>query len=148
MTGMMLFSGFLAGLIAGVCMVIISEAGYRTGILKSNLIIIDGMYASRLFHNKPPVLLNYLSGILIHLIMSMVFGLVYALSALIIGFQAVTVPPVVIYTLLLWLAMLFIALPIAGWGLLGKKIHRYVWLEQLLLHIVFGIVFYEVLIML
>jgi hypothetical protein len=40
-----------------------------------------------------------------------------------------------------WLAMLVTALPMAGQGFMGKKIHRYVWFEQLILHIVFGFSF-------
>ncbi len=35
--------------------------------------------------------------------------------------------------------MLFMALPVAGQGLLGKNLGALTWLEQIALHIVFGI---------
>jgi hypothetical protein len=38
--------------------------------------------------------------------------------------------------------MLAIALPAAGQGFLGRKIRGHVWLEQLILHIVFGFNFW------
>ena len=39
-----------------------------------------------------------------------------------------------------WLvaAMLAVALPVAGQGFMGKKIRSSVWLEQLVLHVIFG----------
>lgn len=42
-------------------------------------------------------------------------------------------------TFMLWLSMLFVALPIAGQGLLGRKLGSLIWLEQIVLHIIFGI---------
>ena len=38
--------------------------------------------------------------------------------------------------------MLLTALPVAGQGFFGKKLHRYAWIEQLFLHIVFGLSFW------
>jgi hypothetical protein len=43
------------------------------------------------------------------------------------------------YVFILWLSMLFMALPVAGQGLLGKNLGALTWLEQIALHIVFGI---------
>ena len=38
--------------------------------------------------------------------------------------------------------MLAIALPVAGQGFSGRRIRSAVWLEQLVLHVIFGIVFW------
>jgi hypothetical protein len=38
--------------------------------------------------------------------------------------------------------MLFMALPIAGEGFLGRKSGPFIWLEQLILHVVFAILYY------
>jgi hypothetical protein len=43
------------------------------------------------------------------------------------------------YVFLLWLSMLFVALPIAGQGFLGIKLGPVTWIEQMVLHVVFGI---------
>jgi uncharacterized membrane protein YagU involved in acid resistance len=139
---MWIAEGILAGLIAGVIMGLISQIGYWTGILKSHLVIIDGKFALekiRTASSKPAV---YAAGILIHLVTSMVFGVVYEVIAKLIGFEIRNYWAITLYVFLLWLAMLVVALPLAGQGFLGKKIHGYVWLEQLILHIVFGFSFW------
>jgi uncharacterized membrane protein YagU involved in acid resistance len=139
---MWIAEGILAGLIAGVIMGLISQVGYWTGILKSHLIVIDGKFALekiRTARSKPAV---YATGILIHLVTSMVFGVVYEIIAKLIGFEIRNYWAITIYVFLLWLAMLAIALPAAGQGFLGRKIRGNVWLEQLILHIVFGFSFW------
>jgi hypothetical protein len=50
--------------------------------------------------------------------------------------------PIAICIFLFWLAMLSVALPIAGQGLLGKKAGKAVWLKQLFLKAVFGVTFW------
>jgi hypothetical protein len=49
---------------------------------------------------------------------------------------------VVVYVFILWIAMLLVALPIAGQGIMGKKISKTVWAEQLILHVIFGLGFW------
>ena len=45
---------------------------------------------------------------------------------------------IALYMVLLWLSMLFVALPVAGHGFLGRRLGTAAWIEQLLLHMVFG----------
>jgi hypothetical protein len=139
-------NGVVAGLIAGIIMIVVSDIGYRLKLIKGNLVIIDGAFAWRLIGGKNNPTGVYLLGMLIHLVTSLVFGLVYALLTRIVEFESRSVIYIAIYILLLWLAMLFVALPVAGQGLLGKKAGNSVWLEQLFLHAVFGIVFWLVLV--
>ena len=146
--GLFLLNGVIAGLIAGAAMGIISEAGFRAGIVKSTLFTIDGVFIGRILRLERYILIMYILGIAMHLVTSMVFGLLYSVIVVLTGIKAVTIPTVVVYTLLLWLAMLFVALPVTGRGMMGSKIDRMVWLEQLFLHVIFGVVFFEVLILL
>jgi uncharacterized membrane protein YagU involved in acid resistance len=84
----------------------------------------------------------YSIGIFVHLVTSIIFGIIYVLIAELVGFELRSIWPIAVYVLLLWLAMLFSALPIAGQGFLGSKVSRYAWLEQLILHIFFGLSFW------
>ena len=139
---MSIIDGMVAGLIAGIIMIVVSEIGYRLKLIKGNLVIIDGAFAWRMIAGKNNTVGIYILGILIHLITSLVFGLVYALLTRIVEFESRSVMLIAIYIFLLWLAMLFVALPIAGQGLFGKKVGNSVWLEQLFLHAVFGVAFW------
>jgi hypothetical protein len=58
-----------------------------------------------------------------------------------LGFDLQWSLAVTVYVFILWLAMLAVALPIAGQGFMGKKIRSSVWLEQLVLHVIFGFSF-------
>jgi hypothetical protein len=53
-----------------------------------------------------------------------------------------SVVPIAICIFLFLLAMLFVALPIAGQGVLGKKAGKAVWLKQLFRKAVFGVTFW------
>ena len=134
--------GIVAGIIAGVIMGIFSQLGYSLGLVKSHLIVIDGAFALRMIKREGGTTATYTVGILIHLITSIVFGIVYVVIARLVDFEVQSVVPVVVYVFILWLAMLAVALPIAGQGFMGNKIRSIVWLEQLVLHIVFGLGFW------
>ena len=84
----------------------------------------------------------YATGIVIHLVTSIVLGIIYVLIARLVCMEFRTIWAIIVYVMILWLAMLFTALPLAGQGFLGNKISRYAWLEQLILHIVFGVSFW------
>ena len=49
---MWLVEGLVAGLIAGILMGIATEIGYRLGLLKANLVIVDGSFALRLMNRS------------------------------------------------------------------------------------------------
>ncbi len=139
---MLVVQGILAGLIAGVIMGCISQLGYWLGILKSHLIVIDGEFALSKIKLETTVLAVYSIGIVIHLITSIVFGIIYVLIAGLVGLDLRGIWPIAVYALVLWLAMLITALPVAGQGFIGSKSSRYAWLEQLVLHIIFGFSFW------
>ena len=139
---MWIIEGILAGLIAGVIMGCISQIGYWLGILKSHLIVIDGKFALRKMKLDTTTQAIYSIGILIHLVTSIIFGIIYVLIAELVGFELRSIWPITVYVLVLWLAMLFSALPIAGQGFMGSKVSRYTWFEQLVLHIIFGFSFW------
>ncbi|MFC1874535.1 hypothetical protein ACFLY3_00020 [Chloroflexota bacterium] len=139
---MWFLEGLVAGIIAGVFMIIISDICYRVGVFKSNLIIIDGSFALRLLKRQADQVSIYVSGIIVHLGTSAVFGGLYSIIAEIIGFEMELSLPITVYVIVLWIAMLYVALPVSGQGFMGNKIGKYIWVEQIVLHIVFGFGFW------
>lgn len=134
-----------ASLIAGVFMALANEAGYRAGIIRGNLLQVDGIFALKQIGREPAPVPAYIMGILVHLITSASFGLVLYVIAEVIDVDADSIKLIAPYVFILWLAMLFTALPVAGQGFLGKRLANTVWVEQLFLHIIFGIVLWWVL---
>jgi uncharacterized membrane protein YagU involved in acid resistance len=109
------------------------------GIFKSSILVIDGMFVQQragFNYGKQHVLLF---GVPVHLFTSISFGLAYAVLIGILKLELVDGWQIALYVFMLWLSMLFVALPIAGEGSLGKRLGPFTWLEQLALHIVFGI---------
>jgi hypothetical protein len=139
---MWLAEGAAAGVIAGVFMAIVSEIGYLPGMFKSNLVVIDGAFAARQLNRGASKTITYSLGIFIHLCTSAVFGLVYSIFPRFMDFDTRSIYALAPYVFFLWLAMLFTALPIAGQGILGKKLGKFVWAEQFVLHVVFGATFW------
>jgi len=139
---MWLVEGLVAGLIAGIFMGIATEIGYRLGVIKANLVIVDGSFALRLMNRPESSVAIYVLGIVVHLVTSAVFGIIYVILAKLFGFDTGLILAVVIYVFVLWIAMLFVALPVVGQGTIGKKINGIVWIEQLVLHVVFGLGFW------
>jgi len=138
--------GFVAGVASGFFMALLSDIAYRLHFFGSSLIVVDGSFAVRMMGKDirgQPGSLVYPLGIVIHLLTSGVFGAVYAVLTNLFHLDPGNVVFFSIYVFLLWLAMLFSALPIAGLGFLGRRAGRFTWLEQLLLHIVFGVVFWQ-----
>ena len=136
---MWIMSGILAGLIAGICMGIATELGYRLNLIKANLIYIDGSFAARILKIKQTTPVKYVLGILFHCFMGAFFGLFYTALAFYFRFDPRMIPLLASYVALLWIVMLFFAMPVAGQGFMGKIGGSLVWLEQLAVHIVFGI---------
>ena len=139
---MWLVEGLGAGFIAGILMGIATEIGYRLGLLKANLVIVDGSFALSLTNRSESNVAIYALGIVIHLLTSAVFGIVYVILAKLFGFDTRLILAIIVYVLVLWIAMLFMALPVAGQGIIGKKISGIVWIEQLVLHVIFGLGFW------
>jgi hypothetical protein len=134
-----LFGGAVSGLAAGILMGLLSHAGFKAGIFKSSILIIDGMFVQQragLKYNEQEAILF---GIPVHLFTSVSFGLAYAVLISILKLELVNVLLIALYVFMLWLSMLFVALPIAGQGFLGRRLGPVTWLEQLALHIVYGI---------
>ena len=136
---MSLFGGAVSGLAAGILMGLLSHAGFKAGIFKSSILIIDGMFAQQragLKYNKQQAVLF---GVPVHLFTSASFGLAYAVLVSILKVKPINGWLIALYVLILWVSMLFVALPIAGQGFLGRRLGPVTWLEQLALHIVYGI---------
>jgi len=136
---MHLFEGAVSGIAAGILMGLISHAGFKAGLFKSSILIIDGMFvqqrAGLKYNEQQAVLL----GVPVHLFTSVSFGLAYALLIGILKLELLDGWLIALYVFMLWISMLFVALPTAGQGFLGKRLGPFTWLEQLALHIVFGI---------
>jgi hypothetical protein len=139
---MFVVEGLLAGLIAGIIMILINEIGFRLHVLKGNMILVDGSFALTRLGRTTDRTMVYITGITVHLVTSAVFGIVYVCIAYLLGFQTRLPLAIAAYVFLLWLAMLFTALPAAGQGVMGKKLGRFTWIEQIVLHVVFGFAFW------
>ncbi|MBW2100027.1 MAG: hypothetical protein JRG68_04560 [Deltaproteobacteria bacterium] len=131
-----------AAIWGGVFMGIASEIGYRLDIARSNLFLIDGEFTLKKAAITGGKAMTIGVGILVHLMTSAAFGVLYLILTRLFSLYAASPKIIFFYMFFLWLAMLFIALPIAGQGLLGSKIGKSVWLEQLILHAVFGFGFW------
>jgi len=129
-----------AAVIAGIAMAVLTGLGYRLGTIKANLLLIDGKFALNLAGIRARQPLVYAVGTAIHLVTSAVFGVVYYAVTHLFAFDPSNKLLLTAYVFLLWLAMLFIALPVAGQGVLGRHAAASAWYEQLLLHVVFGVV--------
>lgn len=139
---MWIVDGLFAGIIAGVFMGVVSEIGNRLGLIKSHLVIIDGEYGLKMLKRDFSKSMIYAVGTTVHLITSLVFGITYTTIAHFANFDYRHMLWMPLYIVLLWLAMLFTALPIAGQGIAGRNIRKHVWAEQAVLHIVYGLGFW------
>jgi hypothetical protein len=140
-----LLTGLLAGALSGALMGLFSHILFRVGLFHSSLIIIDGSFFFRVLKRQPSSAIISGAGLGIHLLTSALFGGFYMAGAAFLGLDPVVVRsfiPISIYTGFLWLSMLFMALPIAGQGVLGRKSSPYSWLEQLILHGIFAVTYY------
>jgi hypothetical protein len=136
---MPLFEGVASGLAAGILMGLISHAGFKSGIFKSSLFIIDGTFVQHILRLKRDVKKAVLLGIPVHLLTSVSFGIGYVVPITILKLDLLSAQLIALYVFILWLSMLFVALPIAGQGLLGRNLGSLTWLEQIVFHIFFGI---------
>lgn len=136
---MIIFQGILAGLVGGILMATVSEAFYHFGIFKSNILIIDGSFVTRFMKRRADTLNTYLFGIPVHLLTSSTFGVIYMSGTHVLKWNPRSEWILFPYVTVLWISMLFVALPVAGQGLLGRKGSRFAWAEQLFLHFVYGI---------
>ena len=117
---MWIVDGIFVGLIAGILMGIFSQLGYWLGIVRSHLIVIDGAFALQMMKRGSGTPATYAVGTIIHLVTSIIFGIVYVAIAKVAGFNLQWALPIAIYVLVLWLAMLAVALPVASQGLSGR----------------------------
>ena len=136
---MLLFEGLVSGLAAGIFMGLISHAGFKARIFRSSLLIIDGSFTLKSLRIQYDEQRSVLLGIPVHLLTSISFGLAYALLVNITHLEPTNGSLISLYVFVLWLSMLFVALPVAGHGFLGKRLGASIWFEQLILHIIFGI---------
>ena len=136
---MLLFEGIVSGLSAGILMGLISHAGFKAGIFKSSLFIIDGSFVQHLMRLERNAKKAVLLGIPVHLFTSVSFGIGYVILISLFKLDFLNRWLIALYVFMLWLSMLFVALPTAGQGLFGRKLGSLTWLEQMVLHFIFGI---------
>ena len=136
---MVVLHGILAGLIGGVLMGAASEVCYRLGIFKTSILVIDGSFVTRFMKKRGDTMSTYLFGIPVHLLTSTTFGVIYMGGTHILQWNPRSVWLLCPYVTVLWISMLFVALPVAGQGLMGRKGSRFAWAEQLVLHIAYGV---------
>jgi len=136
---MLVLQGILSGLIGGILMGAVSEVFYQLGIFKSTIFIIDGSFVTRFMKRRADKMNTYLFRIPVHLLTSTAFGVIYLGGTHILKRDPHSVWIFCTYVAFLWISMLLVALPIAGQGFLGRKGSRFAWIEQIVLHIVYGI---------
>lgn len=129
-----------AAVVAGIAMAALTELGYRLGMIKANLLLIDGKFTLNIAGIRERQSLVYAVGIAVHLVTSAVFGVLYYAVTYLFGVDPSNVVVLATYIFLLWLAMILVALPVAGQGLLGRRAAASAWYEQLVLHAFFGLV--------
>jgi len=134
-----------AAVIAGIIMAIATDIGYRLGIVRGNLLQVDGEFALKNMRIRPRTSLIYLIGIIVHLSTSAIFGVILFGITKAGDINASSIKLVAPYVFVLWIAMLVSALPVAGQGFLGRKLASSVWVEQFFLHAVFFAVFWGLL---
>ena len=134
-------AGFLAGAASGVIMGVISHILFKLRAFRSSLIVIDGSFFFRTIGKEAAPGLVAGAGLIIHLVTSAVFGAVYFIATPVLGFDppqaANSAALISLYIFVLYISMLFVALPISGEGLLGRRSGKNSWLEQLVLHAFF-----------
>lgn len=130
----------LAAVIAGIAMAALTEIGVRQGTIKANLLLIDGEFALKMAGIRARRPLVSAVGVVVHLVTSAVFGAAYYVITRLLKVDPLNFAVLAVYVFVLWLSMLFIALPVAGQGLLGRRAADSAWWEQLVLHILFGVV--------
>jgi hypothetical protein len=136
---MVVLQGILAGLVGGILMGVVSEVFYRLGIFKSSILVIDGSFVTRFMKRGADKMSTYLFGVPVHLLTSTTFSVIYMLGTHVLKGDPHSVRILWPYVAMLWISMLFVALPVAGQGLLGSKGSRFAWAEQLVLHLVYGV---------
>jgi len=138
----LILKGVVSGIAAGVLMGIISDIFYRLKLFKSSLIVVDSSFLFNFLKKEGSPGMRLASGIIIHLFTSGLFGGIYVFVVILLGLNILSLPLTALYFFCLWLSMLFIALPVAGQGVMGKKTYSATWLEQLILHIIFWAKYY------
>jgi hypothetical protein len=140
-----IFVGFVSGAFSGFLMGLLSHLLFQRKIFKSSLIMVDGSFLFKTLKFQGGSSLLLAAGLCVHLLTSGVFGALYILAADLLGLDGTTITSlgwISLYVALLWLSMLFIALPVAGEGIFGRKSGPLSWFEQLILHVVFLIIYY------
>jgi hypothetical protein len=134
-----LFDGVVSGLAAGIVMGLISHIGFKSGIFRSSIFIIDGTYVQKILRLKQEADKSLFLGVPVHLFTSMSFGIGYVVPVSLFKLDLLNGWLIAFYVFILWLSMLFVALPTAGQGVWGRKLGSVTWIEQMALHMVFGV---------
>lgn len=138
-------AGLLAGAAAGIIMGVLSHILFKFKVFRSSLLVIDGSFLFRTLGRQAEHGVEATVGLVLHLVTSAVFGALYFVITGYFGIDpqdaAWSFSLMGLYVFVLWLSMLFIALPVSGQRVLGRRSGPYAWLEQLFIHAVFFVAF-------
>ncbi|MFH1252780.1 MAG: hypothetical protein V1664_00380 [Candidatus Uhrbacteria bacterium] len=133
--------GGLAALIISIPAILIEI--FRRGRVKNLPLVVD---VKSVFDRRLSQLASFALGVLLHILMGMVLGAVYPAVADKQWFdfvgQPYTLVTLLFYTFLVWLVFDFILFPLFGFGWLGRKEGRTVWLEVLVSLLLIAVLFW------
>ncbi len=125
------------GLLAGLGMAISMSFGERLGLVKINLPRIDAEF---FFKDRFSKSVTYWMGLVIHLWTSVSFAAGYFL------FKKYGVPHLpglaagLLWAIVLWVVFGFTVSPVTGYGWFGSRAGKWVWLELLATHCIYGVI--------
>lgn len=132
--------GGLAALVVSLPAIVVEI--FRRGQTKNLPLVVD---VNSIFERRLSKLASFALGILLHILMGMVFGAVY--PAMVDGGwlnffgPSYTLSTLLFYTLLVWLVFCLVLFPLFGFGWLGKREGKLVWLEVLVSLILIAVLF-------
>ena len=126
----------LAGLMAGLGMAVAMAIGEKVGLVEINLPRIDGQF---FFKDRFSGNVIYFLGLMIHAGTSIGFAIGYLIFARLFPLNIGWIGSGLLWAAILWVAFGLTVSPVVGYGLFGSKAGKWVWLELLATHCVYGL---------
>ena len=126
----------LACLVAGFGMAVAMAIGEKVGLVRINLPRIDGQF---FFKDRFSGHVIYFLGLIIHAATSIGFAIGYLIFARIFPLNIGWIASGLLWSVILWVAFGVTVSPVTGYGLFGSKAGKWVWLELLVTHCVYGL---------
>jgi len=131
-----LLNGALVGLFAVIAMTIVMNIAKKMKIMpeKFNMPLMLGSMIEKNDKNRAKKI-----GILMHLFNGIIFGVIFIYFKSYFIFET-TLLQALVWSIILWLVMMFILMPIFGKGLFANKISPRIPILTLIAHLIFGVV--------